>query len=95
MTTRGGCVIELHFHWGGLTPRCQTHQFQYRGDSQKGPVVTPQQAQAQAILQQTQVQAQLFIGVCVDLCACFVVFINKKKTKHEKRINKFFSSSCH
>lgn len=67
MTTRGGCVIELHFHWGGLTPLCQTHQFQYRSDSQKGPVVTPQQAQAQAILQQTQVQAQIFISMGDDV----------------------------
>uniref|UniRef100_A0A3Q3S7N0 Collagen, type V, alpha 3a n=1 Tax=Mastacembelus armatus TaxID=205130 RepID=A0A3Q3S7N0_9TELE len=35
--------------------------FQYGGDSQKGPAVSPQEAQAQAILQQTQVQ---FTGTC-------------------------------
>lgn len=31
-------------------------QFQYGGDSQKGPVISSQEAQAQAILQQTKVR---------------------------------------
>ncbi len=31
-------------------------QFQYGGDSQKGPVISAQEAQAQAILQQTKVR---------------------------------------
>ena len=59
MTTRGGCVIELHYIWDilqwELTPPFHCLQFQYGGDSQKGPVVSPQEAQAQAILQQAQV----------------------------------------
>lgn len=57
MTTRGGCVTELHLHLGiqhwDFSFHCQ--QFHFGGDSQKGPVVSPQEAQAQAILQQTKV----------------------------------------
>lgn len=64
---KGGLCDRTSFPLGGLTPLCQTHQFQYRGDSQKGPVVTPQHAQAQAILQQTQVHAPLFIGTGDDV----------------------------
>lgn len=58
-TTRGGYVLELHLHFG--TPAAETEsslsvlQFQYGGDSQKGPVVSPLEAQAQAIMQQTKV----------------------------------------
>lgn len=59
ITTRGGCVIELLYIWEilqrGLTPPSHCPQFQYGGDSRKGPVVSPQEAQAQAILQQAQV----------------------------------------
>lgn len=47
-----------------LIPVFLSFQFQYRGDSQKGPVMSPQQAQAQAILQQTQVHALLFVTMC-------------------------------
>lgn len=45
MSTRGGCIT-LYFY---------SLQFHFRGNSQKGPMVSPQEAQARAILQQTQV----------------------------------------
>lgn len=61
MATRGGCVIELHLHGEDETElTCPFHwlQFQYGGDSQKGPVVSPQAAQAQAILEQAKVHVR-------------------------------------
>lgn len=58
MTTRGRCVTELHLHLGSSavgTDSSHCFQFQFTGSSQKGPSLSPQQAQAQAILQQTKV----------------------------------------
>uniref|UniRef100_A0A8D0D0D5 Collagen, type V, alpha 3a n=1 Tax=Sander lucioperca TaxID=283035 RepID=A0A8D0D0D5_SANLU len=44
--------------------------FQYGGDSQKGPVVSPQEAQAQAILQQTKVH---FTGTNTFASSCHII----------------------
>lgn len=46
MSTRGGCITLLF-------KKC--FQFNFGGNTQKGPMVSPQEAQARAILQQTQV----------------------------------------
>lgn len=45
-------------------------QFHYGGDSQKGPVISAQEAQAQAILQQTKVRHPAVFGtyICAQLC---------------------------
>lgn len=57
-----GGAVWLNFIYIWWILQCElTHlfhclKFQYGGDSQKGPVVSPQEAQAQAILQQSQVQ---------------------------------------
>uniref|UniRef100_A0A8C4NQR1 Collagen, type V, alpha 3a n=1 Tax=Dicentrarchus labrax TaxID=13489 RepID=A0A8C4NQR1_DICLA len=46
--------------------------FQYGGDSQKGPVVSPQEAQAQAILQQTKVH---FTQTLTLVSSCHIIGI--------------------
>lgn len=46
LTTRGRCIIPFIFF---------PYQFHFSGNSQKGPLSSPQEAQARAILQQTQV----------------------------------------
>lgn len=60
-----------------------TLQFQYRGDSQKGPVVSPQEAQAQAILQQAQVGTGVTSSIHMSLFSLiqrqpFLPYLKKK-----------------
>lgn len=57
MSTRGGC-ISLFFY---------SFQFHSGGNSQKGPMVSPQEAQARAILQQTQVPRSYMISKLYNL----------------------------
>lgn len=57
MSTRGGCII-LFFY---------SFQFHSGGNSQKGPRVSPQEAQARAILQQTQVPRSFMISKLYNL----------------------------
>lgn len=45
LTTGGRCIIPFFYSF----------QFHFAGNSQKGPLASPQEAQARAILQQTQV----------------------------------------
>lgn len=79
--------------WGilqwGLIPFFCCSQFQYGGDSQKGPVVSPQEAQAHAILQQTKVHVtetcalvsscsfisscRIYIQCCIKTCSFLIV----------------------
>lgn len=55
----------------GLIPPFHCLQFQYRGDSQKGPAVSPMEAQAQAILQQTKVHST---ETCALATSCAIIY---------------------
>lgn len=72
-----GGVVWLNFIYSlgillwGLSPPFHYLQFQYGGDSQKGPVVSPMEAQAQAILQQTQVH---FTETCALAPSCSIIY---------------------
>lgn len=65
MSTRGGCIT-LFFY---------SFQFHFRGNSQKGPMVSPQEAQARAILQQTQVPRSFMISKPYNLLLPVATFM--------------------
>uniref|UniRef100_A0A8C5HCY3 Collagen, type XI, alpha 1a n=1 Tax=Gouania willdenowi TaxID=441366 RepID=A0A8C5HCY3_GOUWI len=80
---RLGCVPQFGnrcFRYSMINPPALclcVKQFRFGGDGEKGPVVSAQEAQAQAILSQARnlemVGLEMYLCVCVSVCVCVCV----------------------